>query len=105
MSPRREVDAVAQAKTLAPMLQASAAEIEHQRRLPETLMDTMLDAGLFGLLLPRVYGGMEVEPAVFLSVLEEIARHDVDLIFRQRARRQWIRNEHGSLRSSVRDCL
>jgi alkylation response protein AidB-like acyl-CoA dehydrogenase len=76
MSPSREVDPVARAKSLAPLLQGSVAEIEHQRRLPQALVEALLNAGLFGLLLPSAYGGLEAEPVVFMQVLEEVARHD-----------------------------
>ncbi|HEY5273390.1 MAG TPA: acyl-CoA dehydrogenase family protein, partial [Acidimicrobiales bacterium] len=76
MSPFEEADPIARAKALAPLLQSSTAEIERQRRLPQPLVDALLDAGLFGLLLPLAYGGLEVEPAVFMQVLEEVARHD-----------------------------
>jgi alkylation response protein AidB-like acyl-CoA dehydrogenase len=76
MSPSQEADPVARAKALAPLLERSTAEIERERRLPQALLDELLDAGLFGLLLPRAYGGVETEPVVFMQVLEEVARHD-----------------------------
>jgi len=76
MSPSQEADPVARAKAIAPLLERSTAEIERERRLPQALLDELLDAGLFGLLLPRAYGGVEAEPVVFMQVLEEIARHD-----------------------------
>ena len=69
-------DYLARARALAPMLQAAAAEIERQRRLPQALVDAMLEAGLFRMLLPRDYGGGETDPLSFVQVLEEIARHD-----------------------------
>jgi indole-3-acetate monooxygenase len=40
------------------------------------LVDALLEAGLFRMLLPRVYGGGETDPLSFVEVLEEIARHD-----------------------------
>jgi alkylation response protein AidB-like acyl-CoA dehydrogenase len=76
MSPSQEADPLARAKALAPLLERSTAEIERERRLPQALVDELLDAGLFGLLLPRAYGGVEAEPVVFMQVLEEVARHD-----------------------------
>jgi indole-3-acetate monooxygenase len=80
MSPREEtaseVDYLGRAKALAPLIAASAAETERARRLPPPLVDAMVEAGLFGMLLPRAYGGGEVHPLVFVEVLEEIARHD-----------------------------
>jgi indole-3-acetate monooxygenase len=76
MSQSQEADPVAHAKAIAPLLERSTAEIERERRLPQALLDELLDAGLFGLLLPRAYGGVEAEPVVFMQVLEEVARHD-----------------------------
>jgi alkylation response protein AidB-like acyl-CoA dehydrogenase len=70
------VDYLARARALAPMLTAAADEIERQRRLPQSLVDAMLEAGLFRMLLPRDYGGGESDPLSFVEVLEEIARHD-----------------------------
>jgi alkylation response protein AidB-like acyl-CoA dehydrogenase len=69
-------DHLARARALAPLLAASAAEIERARRLPQPLVDAMLEAGLFRMLLPRAYGGGETDPLSFAAVLEEIARHD-----------------------------
>jgi alkylation response protein AidB-like acyl-CoA dehydrogenase len=80
MSPREdttgEIDYLGRAKALAPLIAASAAEIERARRLPPPLVEAMIEAGLFHMLLPRAYGGGEVHPLVFVQVLEEIARHD-----------------------------
>src|SRR5262252_2135051 len=80
MSPREEattaVDYLGRAKALGPMIAGSAAEIERARRLPQPLVEAMIDAGLFHMLLPRAYGGGEVQPVAFVEVLEEVARHD-----------------------------
>lgn len=70
------VDYVARAKALAPLIAASIGEIEQQRRLPDRLVDAMLEAGLFRLLLPRAYDGAEIDPVTYLRVIETIARED-----------------------------
>jgi alkylation response protein AidB-like acyl-CoA dehydrogenase len=70
------VDYVARAKALAPLLQQETAAIERGRRLTPPVVEAMLDAGLFRMLLPRDYGGGETDPLSFVQVLEEIARHD-----------------------------
>ncbi|MGO8917182.1 MAG: acyl-CoA dehydrogenase family protein [Stellaceae bacterium] len=70
------VDYLARARALAPLITASAPAIERERRLPQNLVDAMLEAGLFRMLLPRAYGGAEADPLSFVQVLEEIARHD-----------------------------
>jgi alkylation response protein AidB-like acyl-CoA dehydrogenase len=69
-------DWVARARELAPMLTASADEIERRRELPEPVVEALVERGLFRLLLPRSLGGAELEPVVYAQVLEEIAKGD-----------------------------
>jgi alkylation response protein AidB-like acyl-CoA dehydrogenase len=69
-------DYLARAKALAPLLTELSPVIERDRRLPQKLVDAMIDAGLFRMLLPREFGGAESDPMSFVRVLEEVARHD-----------------------------
>lgn len=69
-------DYLARAKALAPLLTELSPAIERDRRLPQKLVDAMIDAGLFRMLLPREFGGAESDPMSFVRVLEEVARHD-----------------------------
>jgi indole-3-acetate monooxygenase len=64
------------AKGLAPQIQAFAEEIEQSRRLPQSLVDAMAQAGLFRLWIPRVLGGEETDPLTFVRVIEEISKAD-----------------------------
>ena len=64
------------ARQLAPLIEASAAEGERARRLPEPLVAALLDAGLYRLLLPRALDGAELDPATFVRVLEQVSRAD-----------------------------
>ncbi len=64
------------ARGLAPTIAACADEIERERRLPDALLQALLDAGLFRLLLPRWLDGFELDPASFVQVIEEVARAD-----------------------------
>ena len=57
----------------------AAEEIERTRRIPEPLLTQLHDAGLFRMLLPEELGGGEVEPGVYVTVLEELARHDASV--------------------------
>src|SRR5262249_51946688 len=69
-------DPVERARALGPEIAAAADEIERERRLPEPLMARLHEAGLFRLLLPRPFGGEEVDPVTFIRVVEEVAKHD-----------------------------
>lgn len=64
------------ARSLAPRIAALADEIERERRLPRPLVDALVEAGLFRMLVPASLGGAEVHPLTFARVLEEIARAD-----------------------------
>lgn len=70
------VDYLARVKDLAPLIAGATAEIEQDRRLPERLVEAMVEAGLFRLLLPRAYDGAEIDPVTYIKVIEAIARED-----------------------------
>ncbi|HVA15750.1 MAG TPA: acyl-CoA dehydrogenase family protein [Stellaceae bacterium] len=69
-------DAIERARALAPLIAAEAAEIERSRRLTPKVVAALVDGGFYRLLLPKSLGGGEAEPAIFLGVLEEIAKAD-----------------------------
>jgi len=64
---------LAQVRELAPRIAAAAEQIEQDRRVPAPLLEAMLDAGLFRMLLPRSVGGAEVHPLAFMQVVEALA--------------------------------
>ena len=70
---------IALARALAIPLDGAAEEIERTRRIPEPLLTRLHDAGFFRMLLPKELGGGEVEPGVYVSVLEELASHDASV--------------------------
>ncbi len=74
--PAAPADYVERAKALASRIAASLEEMERERRLPQPLVDAMIEAGLFRLLLPRPLDGAEVDPLTFMQVIEEIAKLD-----------------------------
>ncbi len=70
------VDYIARARDFAPVLAAQASEIERRRELPTGLRTALIEEGFFRLLLPRSLGGAELLPAIFVQVIEAIAKAD-----------------------------
>jgi alkylation response protein AidB-like acyl-CoA dehydrogenase len=64
------------ARALEPLIRSHRDAIEQGRRLPQTLVDAIANAGLFRMWLPKKWGGGEVDPLAFISVVEEISRVD-----------------------------
>jgi alkylation response protein AidB-like acyl-CoA dehydrogenase len=71
-----DTDYLRRARELGPELDAAAEEIERRRELPEAIVEALVERGLFRLLLPRTLGGAELRPAAYVSVIEEVAKHD-----------------------------
>jgi indole-3-acetate monooxygenase len=69
-------DLLAAVARLAPPLRSAATEIEKARSLPEPIVEAMVEAGLYRLLLPRSLGGGEVDPLTYFEVVEALARAD-----------------------------
>jgi alkylation response protein AidB-like acyl-CoA dehydrogenase len=67
---------VARAEAVQPAVAAAASEIEQNRRLPPALLDSLHQAQLFRLLLPRSSNGIETDPVTFFHVIETIAQAD-----------------------------
>ena len=59
-----------------PVIEQHSPAGETERRLPEAVLDAMYDAGLFGMLAPRAYGGFELHPVAVMQVWEAVARID-----------------------------
>src|SRR5215813_591028 len=72
----RRVDPIAEARRIGAAIAAVADEIEKAQDIPEPVITALHESRLFRMLLPRSVGGDEVEPWVYLSAIEEIARHD-----------------------------
>ncbi len=64
------------AKRLAPEIAAAGDEIERERRLPKQLVAHLAEAGLFRMIVPRVFGGGEATMAEYTEALEEVAKTD-----------------------------
>ncbi|MEE8334569.1 MAG: acyl-CoA dehydrogenase family protein, partial [Alphaproteobacteria bacterium] len=71
-----EIDWVARARKLAPMIAEAGDRIEEGRRVPADIMSAMHDAELFRMCLPRSMGGGEAPPLTVMLTLETIAAAD-----------------------------
>ena len=63
-------------RELGPAIAAAADEIERLRDIPDALFDRLIERDLFRLLLPRAYGGAELDPLRYVHILEEVAKSD-----------------------------
>jgi alkylation response protein AidB-like acyl-CoA dehydrogenase len=51
-----------------------ARQMEQAGEYPETIVETMKHLGLFGILVPREYGGLELDGVSYAIVFEELSR-------------------------------
>jgi alkylation response protein AidB-like acyl-CoA dehydrogenase len=54
---------VEQARSLVPLLAANSRRTETERRIPEESIDAMRAAGIFRIMQPRRFGGLQPTPA------------------------------------------
>jgi alkylation response protein AidB-like acyl-CoA dehydrogenase len=59
-----------------PVIEAHAARGEAERRLPREIVAALAAEGLFDMLQPAGYGGMELHPVIAMEVWEAVARID-----------------------------
>jgi indole-3-acetate monooxygenase len=57
-------------------IQAASVDIERGRRLPKSIAEALKKAGVFGMAMPRTWGGPELDPLTQLRVLEALAMAD-----------------------------
>lgn len=65
---------VARARAMVPELRARADEIEANRKVPDDVIEMFRAAGFFRILQPKAHGGWEMNPVVFMRVLNELGR-------------------------------
>lgn len=70
------VDYIARARELVPLLRSAAAQIDAACELPSEVLDAMHVARMFRLLIPRAYGGAELDPVTYVQCVEQIAQGD-----------------------------
>src|SRR6516225_7583170 len=61
---------------LAEQIRTASDEIERGRRLPPGIAAAKKEAGVFGMAMPRVWGGPELDPLTQFRVIEALAMAD-----------------------------
>jgi alkylation response protein AidB-like acyl-CoA dehydrogenase len=61
---------------LAEQIRAGSDEIERGRRIPPSIAAALKDAGVFGMAMPRAWGGPELDPLTQFRVIEALAMAD-----------------------------
>src|ERR671934_2179221 len=61
------------AAALRPVIRGYQEEIEREQRLPHALVEQLHDAGFYRLVIPRELGGLQVDPLIYLRVVELLA--------------------------------
>jgi hypothetical protein len=61
---------------LAEQIRAASDEIETGRRIPRSIAAAMKEAGVFGMVMPRAWGGPELDPLTQIRVIEALATAD-----------------------------
>ena len=61
---------------LAEQIRAAGDEIETGRRIPQSISAAMKEAGIFGMAMPRAWGGPELDPMMQIRVIEALAMAD-----------------------------
>jgi SfnB family sulfur acquisition oxidoreductase len=76
---KSDAEAIAVAERLAATFAAGAAERDRDRRLPHAELDQFSQSGLWGITVPKAYGGAEVSHATLARVTAIIAAADSSL--------------------------
>jgi alkylation response protein AidB-like acyl-CoA dehydrogenase len=64
---------VEKVRALRPMIEAKAAEMEDRGILDEGVVEALIEAGVFAVMVPRCLGGAEAHPHTVIDVLSELA--------------------------------
>ncbi len=76
---RDDAEAIAVAHRIAALLREGAAERDRQRRVPADVVDAFSNSGLWGITVPRAYGGSEVSFATLARVIAIVSAADPSL--------------------------
>ncbi len=73
------VNALAEAKAIAPLLEELATEAELAKTVPAAVVDQLRDRRLFHLMVPQEFGGLGADIFSYVDVIEEISRQDASV--------------------------
>jgi indole-3-acetate monooxygenase len=73
---KQSSDYLLRARSLRPLIEAEADESERNGNITPATVDGLAEAGLFWMLVPRIWGGGGQDIVTFLEVLEEISWAD-----------------------------
>src|SRR5579863_261693 len=73
------IDYLARARELAPLIEAASPRIEAERRFPADVLSALHDAGMFRLLLPKSFGGAELDLPRFVRICEILGAADASV--------------------------
>ncbi|MBE25062.1 MAG: acyl-CoA dehydrogenase [Rhodospirillaceae bacterium] len=76
LNKKAETELLRSVSSLKSMICGFADQIEEDRQLPDELLAALHRTSLFRMLLPQPFGGLEVTPGTFFSVIENIAIFD-----------------------------
>jgi alkylation response protein AidB-like acyl-CoA dehydrogenase len=69
-------DPLAAARELRPVIEAGAAEGERLTYVPDSVIRAICESGIWGLKVPREFGGLEVDAQTYIDVIEELSYAD-----------------------------
>lgn len=76
MGPTTALELLAEVERIRPLLESCSRRADEERRLVPDVWKAMADAGLFGMLAPKKYGGLELAITDAMTVWEAVARSD-----------------------------
>lgn len=76
---RDDAEAIAVAHRIAALLRDGAAERDRRREVPADVVDAFSNSGLWGITVPKAYGGAEVSFAILAEVIAIISAADPSL--------------------------
>ncbi len=76
INPEADADYVARVHELGPNILGFADQIEKEKRLPSELIAQLHEAGIFKVLIPKIYGGAEITPMALHDIMIALGQYD-----------------------------